>query len=287
MRYKIRSVYGALRRPVHYIAYEFTVPYDLRQRIMAQGMKVFEKLAREAIEEYVRGYSPFNGRDVQFAIVQVPQIWSSSDPMGKGPLPHVHGVLFSVAFDKAEQIVLDVKVNRFGFEDDRGFKRLRSLWRSKLEKRYGASEARDVDVNFHYEKGGEHLTHRLYYMFRSPVHDVYSYVKAHGVQDYDVDWMRVLFAERKRVQRMTYSGWIAPRNCSEKSPFMKRFGIKFLKRTEYAKERRKLFCPTCGCLMERALVPMMPTADVLGRGESVLVIDRRLTFGGPQSLDGG
>ncbi len=283
VRYKIRSVYRQLRRPIRYIAYEFTMPYDLRRRVMAQGMKVYEKLVRETMEEYLSF-----GSSIQLAMVQVPQTWSTEDPMGKGPLPHVHGVLFSVGFDKVNQSILEIKVNRYGFEEDRGFKRLRKLWWNNLVKQYGTSTAHDVVVNFHYEKEGEHLSHRLRYMFRSPVHDVYEYVKAHGVpRDYDAGWMRTLLAERKRQQRMAYYGWIAPRNCSARSPFMKRFGVQFLKRTEYAKERRKLWCPTCGCLMEKALVPMEPTADVLARGESVVVVDRRKVWLGPQFLDGG
>ena len=233
------------------------------------GLSVLDKVAKETLVEYLG-----KPEGLQLGIVQVPQWWHSSDPFGRkfqtNIHQHVHGICFDFGFD-GEKVV---PFGKLFLSDDRGFVRLRALWRSKLEARFGESEARDVDCYIRFEEGGDQLKHRLDYMFRSGVKDVYEFVLSHGVPaEYDSDWVRLMLRGRGRgrAQRVHYYGWLAPVCQSPKSSFMRFLRLELLTRRSYNIERKKVYCPNCGCLMERVPGVVEDTDSLIARGEQFVV----------------
>lgn len=265
-RYRIHEIYGKLHRKIRFYRYEFVVPVDLRSKVGMNGLSVLDRLAKETLTEYLG-----KSKGLKLGIVQVPQWWHSSDPFGSkyGDFhPHVHGVCFDFAFD-GERVV---PFGKMFISDDKGFVRLRALWRSKLEAVYGESKAKDVDCYLRYEESGEELKHRLEYMFRSGVHDVYQFVQAHGLPaEFDADWVRVMLCGRGHAQRVHYYGWLASVSQSPKSGFMRFLRLELLDRKSYDIERKKVYCPNCACLMERVPYSQEDTDVLISRGEQFVV----------------
>lgn len=299
--YKIRAVYRALFRAVRYVNFEYTVPQELRsviyrhtetrrvvvhgvsKDVVDDGMTCLRKLVVETFDKYVHRVFDLP-KSVELGIILTPQSWSSEDPLGKGPVPHVHGTMFSLAFDSVTGEPVDVPVKSWGSYGtvDRGFKLLRSTWREAL-KVYGDVPP-EVNVHIRYEEGSEKLTKRLQYMFRSPAMDVYKYVSFGVPESYDRKWVRQMLAPLGRKQRMRYYGWLAPRNCSAKAPLMRRLGLTLKKRTEYSRISREMLCPAkdshgqiCGCQMVRAEnMPRLPVEEVFAAGHKLLGYDYML-----------
>ncbi len=265
--YRVHEICGKLHRRIRFYRYEFVVPVDLRAKVGMEGLSVLDKLAKETVVEYLG-----KPKALQLGIVQVPQWWHSSDPFGRefqtNIHQHVHGICFDFGFD-GERIV---PFSKLFFSEDKGFVRLRELWRSKLEACFGKSEARDVDAYIRFEEGGDELRHRLEYMFRSSIKDVYGYVCGHGLpSEYDSDWVRQMLRGRGRAQRVHYYGWLAPVCQSPKSDFMRFIRLELLNRKSYDVERKKVYCPKCGCLMEPIRYAVEDTDDLVARGEQFVV----------------
>jgi len=289
--YKIESVYRRLNRAVRFVEFDYTVPEDMRSVVYRRGMEAFEKLVVHCFDEYVR--EMFDVPDsVQLCIIITPQYWSSDEPLTKGPLPHVHGVLFSLGFDKKTGEPFDVPVMEFGrfakHPRDPNFEVLRGSWRSAL-KTYGEPPSK-VNVWVNYGAGTRTLYKRLQYFFRSPTSDVYKWIEIHGVpESVDECWLRELLAPERvddngklrRSQKMRYYGWLAPRNCSPNAPLMQRYGITLKSRTDYRCEESVINCPcldrkgrVCGCIMERSHnLPRKPVVDVLEEGLPFMVAE--------------
>jgi len=235
-------------------------------------------MAKEVFVEYLG-----KAKGLRLGIVQVPQIVHSSDPFGTekfgGWFPHVHGVCFDFGFD--EKLNRVVPFSSLFLSNDKGFVRLRAMWFAKLRARWGESRARDVDVYVRYEEGGDELKHRLSYMLRSAVFDFYKWVASSGVpKDYDSAWVRVALGGRSRKQRVHYYGWLSARSMSPRSDFMKFLGLKLLDRKSYAKERKKVLCPKCGCLMEAVPSVVEDTDDLRRVGSLFLVPLQGFRFAG-------
>ena len=270
LKYRVHEIYGKLHRMIRFYRYEFTVPFDLQSKVGFEGLSELDKLAKETLVEYLG-----KPKDLHLGIAQVPQWWHSSDPFGSGKFggffAHVHGICFDFGFDDKQGRV--VPFGKLYLSEDKGFARLRSLWREKVETRFGCSSAGDVDCYIRYEEGGDELTHRLQYMLRSPVQDFYGYVKSVGVlSGYDVEWVKRALRGRGHAQRVHYYGWLAPVSMSPKSNFMRFLGLELLNRKSYDSERKKVFCPVCECFMER--VPGAPPEDtdaLVARGERFVV----------------
>jgi hypothetical protein len=266
LSYRIHEIYGKLHRKIRFYRYEFTIPFDLQAKVAFEGLAELGRLAKETFLEYLGKLS-----ECQLGILQVPQWWHSGDPFGGcwcgGFFPHVHGVCFDFAFD-GEKVI---PFSQMYISNDAHFVRLRALWRSKLEARFGKSKAKDVDCYIRYEEGGDELTHRLSYMFRSPLFDVYQLVKGRGIPSkYDVDWVRKMLSGRGHAQRVNYYGWLASVCQSPKSCFMRFLRLELLNRRFYNAERKKVFCPNCGCLMERVAYAVDDTDSLVARGEPFL-----------------
>jgi hypothetical protein len=268
LRYRIHAIYTRLDRRIRFYRYEFVVPVDLRSKVGMEGLSVIDKLAKETLVKYLG-----KPKGLHLGIIQVPQWWHSSDPFGRkfqtNIHQHVHGICFDFGFD-GEKVV---PFGKLFVSDDKGFVRLRALWRSKLEARFGKSEARDVDCYIRFEEGGDQLKHRLEYMFRSSVKDVYEFVQSHGVPSgYDSDWVRQMLRGRGHAQRVHYYGWLAPVCQSPGSPFMQFLQLGLLSRKMYGVERKKVYCPKCGCLMERVPGAAVEDTDsLIARGERFVV----------------
>lgn len=270
LKYRVHEICSQLHRKIRFYRYEFTVPFDLQSKVGFEGLFDLDKLAKETLTEYLG-----KPKGIQLGIAQVPQWWHSSDPFGSGRFggffAHIHGVCFDFAYDDKQGRI--VSFGKLFVSDDKGFVRLRALWRKKVEARYGASSARDVDCYVRYEEGGDELSHRLRYMFRSPVNDFFGYVKSNGVPSgYNAEWVKCALRGRGHAQRVHYYGWMAPVSMSPKSRFMRFLGLELLDRKSYDKERRKVLCPVCGCLMERIpYAPLEETDDLIARGERFVV----------------
>lgn len=267
LRYRIHEICAKLHRKIRFYRYEFVVPVDLRSKVGMEGLSVLDKLAKETLLEYLG-----KPKSLQLGIIQVPQWWHSSDPFGRkfqtNIHQHVHGICFDFGFDGAKV----VPFGKLFLSDDKGFVRLRALWRSKLEARFGKSEAKDVDCYIRFEEGGDQLKHHLDYMLRSGVRDVYGFVQANGLpSEYDADWMRQMLRGRGHAQRVHYCGWLAPVCQSPKSPFMRFLGLELLNRRSYDVERKKVYCPKCGCRMERVPGVVEETDSLIARGEQFVV----------------
>jgi hypothetical protein len=233
-----------------------------------EGIDEFEKLVKETILEYL-GISAA----LQLGILQVAQWWHTSDPFGDnyGAVKihqHVHGVVFDFGFDGTKI----VPFTKMFVSDDKGFVRLRSLWRSKLKACYGDFEANDVDAFIRYAEGGGELNHRIRYMFRSPVQDVCGWVLGHGVpEEYDAGWAKQMLRGRGHAQRVHYYGWLAPVSQSPRSRFMRFLDLELLNRRCYDAERKKVICNKCGCMMTRVPGSVEDTDVLIARGERFLV----------------
>jgi len=267
LRYRIHEIYEKLHRRIRFYRYEFVVPVDLRSKVGMDGLSVLDKLAEETVVEYLG-----KPKGLKLGILQVPQWWHSSDPFGRrfqtNIHQHVHGICFDFAFD-GEKVV---PFGKMFLSEDKGFVRLRALWRSKVEARFGESEARDVDCYVRFEEGGDQLKHRLEYMFRSGVKDVYEFVQAHGLPaEYDEGWVRQMLRGRGHAQRVHYYGWLAPVCQSPRSDFMKFLRLELLNRKSYDVERKKVYCPVCGCLMERVPGSVEDTDSLIARGAQFVV----------------
>ena len=265
--YRIHEIYGRLHRKIRFYRYEFTVPFDLQAKVGFSGLAELDKLAKETFLEYLG-----KPRNWKLGIVQVPQWWHSTDPFGRsrfgGFFPHVHGVCFDFAFD-GEKVI---PFGKMFFSEDKGFVRLRALWRSKLVARYGETKARDVDCYVRFEEGGAELKHRLDYMFRSGVKDVYDFVQSNGLpSDYSADWVRQDLRGRGHAQRVHYYGWLAPVCQSPKSSFMRFLDLQLLSRKLYGHERKQVYCPVCFCLMERVPCSVEDTDSLIARGAQFVV----------------
>jgi hypothetical protein len=270
----MHEICGKLHRPIRFYRYEFTVPSDLQSKVGFGGLSELDKMAEETFIEWLGGLVLWlrEPKSVKLGIIHVPQWWHTEDPFGLekfgGFYPHLHGVCFDFGWDGERVLPMTKLYNAY----DPGFVRLRALWRSNLEARYGKSRARDVDAYVRYEEGGDELRHRLEYMLRSPVKDLYEFVQLHGVPaEYDAAWVRQMLRGRGHAQRVHYYGWLAPVVQSPNSPFMRFLGLKLLNRKSYDVERKKVHCPNCDCLMEPVRYAVEDTDALIARGERFVV----------------
>jgi hypothetical protein len=179
------------------------------------------------------------------------QYWHSSNPFA-GYYPHVQGVQFDLAWDKRENKVVrlsDLFVSRDVLLG------VRRSWRARLETRYGRSSAKDVNVWFHYSSGWGRLRHAVSYDFRSVNWDMAKYVRQAVVpEDADSVWVRKMLSPDRHFRRVSRFGWFQPCVLPK---FLKVVGSDLVlpEKALRDRERQKVFCPTCGMLMERVGAP--------------------------------
>jgi hypothetical protein len=273
-------IYAHARRKVGYWQWETTVPLDLQDKVGMDGLNDFAKLSDEFVTEYLRkeGYIP-DVPGLKVGSVVAPHYWHSDDPFGSsyhGFHPHCHGVTFNFGFDGEKVVDFD----KLWISNDEGFLKLRASYRSALERRYGRSVARDVNIHMHYETDTSMLYHRLWYSLRSPIFDVCKYLRAiHRVpSDFDPSWLKTMLRGRGHAQRVIYRGWMASVCQSSNSPFMRHLKLTLLSRKAYRDERKKVYCPfkderggACGCLMEANRFAVDDTSALIARGALFLV----------------
>ncbi len=274
--YVVREIYhklGRYGRDVSFVRGEFTVPFDLQSKVPIGVLSELNSRAKKVLVEYLN-----KPAGLKLGIISVPQYWHSADPLGLGKFggyfPHVHYVVFDIGFNEKENraVPLSLYVN-----NDDGFVRLRAMWRAELESWLGKSDALDVDCKYRVSHGLDDLEHRLDYMFRSPVRDLYKFVNQNGVpKDADLSWLRSCLVGRGHQQRVSYWGWMSPVSMSGGSSWMKFLGLKLLSRKEFSGERKKVVCPNCGCFMERVVYGLIEdTEELLSRGSLMVVVDPR------------
>jgi len=228
-----------------------TVPDYLRETVYAMPERKFRAMLVRTLE---RLYSA--GGRYQLLYMISNHIHSTSDPFS-GPKPHLDCNLFNIAYDRmtGKYVAIDLFVD---------VNSARKYWFEELSAIEGFHSA-DVDIRFEPVRAGwHHVAQAVRYSVRSPVRDVFDFLKGRSVPEgVSISWLRDLLVGRRKRQSYVWGGIFS--NAVRKRT-QTELGFQVRSRREFERESKSIYCEH-GELLERDYYsPPMSVSDVRIRG---------------------
>ena len=221
---------------------EFNVPHRLRPAVAEEDFTRLRKMVEVVLGSLFPGM--FLG-----GIIAV-HYWHSSNPLQGGWFPHVHVMLSTTAKDKKTgrwmRLRKFVDVRRMRYEWIRVLEREFQGWlvdRSNGDPAKTIVRSTEIDVNTHYSRGTYKAYHRLTYMLRDPIQDVYSWVAKGGEWDSrGISFLQRIVGRPRSKQNYAGFGWFGKAVIRKN---MKKMNQEWLTKSEWVKEERKKarMCP--------------------------------------------
>lgn len=233
---KAVALFGQLDRAfdgLDFINLEGTLSKRLWNFIDDDNINRLGKVFWQCITAYLR---KMYGNDLMFGGVYSVHYWHSADVF-QGWYPHVHGVVPAVAYDRKKHEY--VRFNPHG--DVKLFKK---MWTEAVLKEFGFAYSREFVVHYEY-RSIKSLRHRLSYMFRSPLADVYKHFKdGRSFSDSDIEWSRRMLLARVGVKKYQFCGFLFER---VKKKYLDLLNVVDSSMTEFIEEKKdeRLRCLTC------------------------------------------
>ena len=241
MRYKLYRIFVAMKEPFHVWTADLTIASDLWGKVPRMNLARFCQIAYETMQEY---FDWKWGFPVQIGMDAVPQFWHSEGPE-RGFYPHVHVIVPRIFLERKTGRWL-TKVSQTYIEE----KKLKAIWRSRVEAEYGKSRARVAggkeafSCHFNYIDNLAAVDKRLRYQYRGIAWDYNIWAGEHvDFSKWDANWVRWSLTY---VHKRHHSyGLLSSRNLSPKSKFMQGLKLNLGTYAERRKARRDVRCPHC------------------------------------------
>ena len=232
----IHSIFSKVGSKVKFLDLDFTLPRDVQSRVKDDELPLLRRIAWSVIIEILASDG------LKLGGVGVAQFWHTKDPLS-GWYPHCHFTVFNMAFRGDQRVEFPVYVTPEKLEA------IKSLWRERVEQRWGVSKSRQWVLFARYSQGYGHLRHRLAYAFRYPVTDLYKAIQGGGyVSRPSEGWVRRMLNRPRKEKRIQWFGWMAQ---SRIYSYAERLEVSLPRKKEREAERRRVFCPLCGRELER------------------------------------
>ena len=246
------TFYSRLGRMVEFASFEFTVPRDMQLEISDEHLGDLRTSANAIVAKLLSDHGnivPMGKSCVQW--------WHTSNPF-LGNYPHVHGVVYSLVFDK-ELNAPDVTGATNGKGDFRQINlylsreqldEMRALWLKALYA-YGKTKSKNVVVRWHVSRGYGRLAHRLSYMHRGATNDFFRYVTQARffeavMASPNVDWVRRCLERPAHFKHVSGFGMLAE---SRMYKWAERLGLSIPRKPVRDRARKRVKCPHCGLFM--------------------------------------
>ncbi len=241
MRYKLYRMFNAMKQPFFVWTADLTIASDLWSKVPRMNLARFCQIAYESMQEY---FDWKWGFPVQFGMDAVPQFWHSQ-ALEEGFYPHIHVIVPRLFLWKETGRWL-TNVSMTYIEE----KRLKSIWRRRVEEEYGESKARVAggkeafSCHFNYIDNLEAMDKRLRYQYRGIAWDYNIWAGANvDISKWDAEWVRWSLTY---VHKRHHSyGLLSAKNFSPKSRFMQGLKLNLGTYAERRKARRDVRCPHC------------------------------------------
>src|SRR5437870_2738169 len=105
---------------------------------------------------------------------------------------------------------------------------------------------------------------------RCPIVDMFKVVTTNKFPvDSDEGWVKQMLSRRKNDKRYVWFGWLAD---GVRRDYMALLSVVLMSKAAWDKERRKVFCPLCGLMMDVDTYARLSLEEVKRRGYRVLCV---------------
>ncbi len=232
-------IYQTLHDKVSYSGFEFTIPHDLWDKIGEADLKTLRDWAIDILKEYYgaefvesgdKAKDRHRSRKRRYVIggIVAAQFWHSFTVKRKGNVwrgwyPHVHATVWDRMWDnRASQYDVDGfakgggafvkrRVSLSGHEVKALRDKIENAWRSRVEGKFGKSNAPVWNMHYSYGDTRADAERRAAYMIRGVVQDSYREAVHNGYQPSETQkaWVSKMLTPQRHKKRYVAFGWFA------------------------------------------------------------------------------